>query len=77
MNNVGNYGNPINITNFLNKNKPCNTGNISKRNGQWYLYYVSEVGNISDDNKSIFRNMDYLCNNNNYVNTSNISYVKY
>ena len=33
LNNVGNYGNLVNITIFLNKNKPRDTGNISKRNG--------------------------------------------
>ena len=56
LNNVGNYGNLDCMGSFRNKSKLRNMGNISKRKDKWYLCYVSDADNVSNNNESIFRN---------------------
>ena len=60
LSNVGNYGNLDCMGSFRNKSKFRNMGNISKRKDKWYLCYVSDAGNVSNNNESIFRNRFFL-----------------
>ena len=60
LSNVGNYGNLDCMGSFRNKSKFRNMGNISKRKDKWYLCYVSDADNVSNNNESIFKNRFFL-----------------
>ena len=55
LSNVGNYGNLDCIGSFRNKSKLWNIDNISKQKDKWCLYYVSNTGNVSNNNDSMFK----------------------